>query len=89
MALAGVESRGLKSAFEDDVMDMAEGADGAGKRLLSAARQAAGWPEAATRELVRPPPPNTPPLPSPPLSRGASMTRPRQVPPKVEVVHCL
>ena len=55
MALAGVESRGLKSAFEDDVMDMAEGADGAGKRLLSAARRAAAWPEAATRELVRPP----------------------------------
>uniref|UniRef100_A0A7S3WQ21 Protein kinase domain-containing protein n=1 Tax=Emiliania huxleyi TaxID=2903 RepID=A0A7S3WQ21_EMIHU len=53
MALAGVESRGLKSAFEDDVMDMAEGADGAGKRLLSAARQAAAWPEAATRELVK------------------------------------
>ncbi|EOD29392.1 hypothetical protein EMIHUDRAFT_204047 [Emiliania huxleyi CCMP1516] len=52
MALAGVESRGLKSAFEDDVMDMAEGADGAGKRLLSAARQAAAWPEAATRELA-------------------------------------
>ena len=54
MALTGGEpSRGLRSAYEDDVLDMVAGKEGAGGGLLHAARRAAHWPQAATRELVK------------------------------------
>ena len=54
MALTGGEpSRGLRSTYEDDVLDMVAGKEGAGGGLLHAARRAAHWPQAATRELVK------------------------------------
>ena len=54
MALTGGEpSRGLRSAYEDDVLDMVAGKEGAGRGLLHAAWRAAHWPQTATRELVK------------------------------------
>ena len=54
MALTGGEpSRGLRSTYEDDVLDMLAGKEGAGGGLLHAARRAARWPQAATQELVK------------------------------------
>jgi len=52
MALTGGEPSGLKSVHEEDIWDVVDGKEGAGGGLLRAARQAAAWPEAATRELV-------------------------------------
>ena len=54
MALTGGEpSRGLRSTYEDDVLDMVAGKEGAGRGLLHAAWRAAHWPQTATRELVK------------------------------------